>query len=557
MGGGGQLGLLAHHAGGHHRVVDTEGRTCPHEGGARLVGPGLGDLAQLPAHGVDLVGGPAQVGDGRRVAAHLLLEGEGIGGGKVAGQLLPLGQGDAVLERRQVQALTGVGVDGRVDAAHVERQVRRHAGFLQHGLLVGFDVLEVPAGADERPQGGASRADQGDGGDDRQGGHAHQAGRAGRQQALAAAGGEDALSLFDGGVGHLDLGGDIEIHAHGVETAEGEGLLVELGCCLEDVTGGLPDRVLVGRRQAHHGRMRRLGQAGGGEGRQLIGQLLAVRLGLVVRAHQVVELGGHPLGRALGLGQGRFVQPLATTETLLGFLQTAVHLRPSLRQPDCGAPMLHEPAVRRGADVAGAGGRRFGAHPLEFGEETGVAALRPSLIRFAQALVDADHLLAKSLDRLAGGPGGVELVGDGRQRGARVGQLRRLGQSDIGGEQADAGLVDAAHLVQPRAVESEHGRQVGGERPVVIGVEDGAILRARHGHPPALRVDVGEDGVARGPVGQAAEQAVDQPAAFGDFESTHYRDPLVEPHPQLVAGDPQGQLFKTHVVASCAQHRPL
>jgi len=53
------------------------------------------------------------------------------------------------------------------------------------------------------------------------------------------------------------------------------------------------------------------------------------------------------------------------------------------------------------------------------------------------------------------------------------------------------------------------------------------------------------------PVGECAEKTVDQSAAFGAFEAAQYRDPLVESHPQLVAGDTQGQFFKTHVVASC------
>jgi len=123
------------------------------------------------------------------------------------------------------------------------------------------------------------------------------------------------------------------------------------------------------------------------------------------------------------LGDGRLVESLATPEALLRLLESPVDLGPALGQTDRGAAVLHEPAIRRGADVPGASGCRLGTHALELGEQARVPALGAALVSLAEALVDIDHLLAECLDGLAGGQGGVELVGDGGQGGAGLGQL--------------------------------------------------------------------------------------------------------------------------------------
>ena len=105
-------------------------------------------------------------------------------------------------------------------------------------------------------------------------------------------------------------------------------------------------------------------------------------------------------------------------------------------------------------------------------------------------------------------------------------------------------------LAESLAVEPQRSRQVGGEAAVVVGMCHLPVVGARHRHPLTLGVEVGEHRLACRPLGEGAEETVDQGAAFGRFEPAQYRDPLVKAHPKLIAGDSQTQLFKSHVVAS-------
>ena len=155
----------------------------------------------------------------------------------------------------------------------------------------------------------------------------------------------------------------------------------------------------------------------------MVGELLAARFRIAVGAHEVVELGGDPVGCCVRLGNGRLVESLASAEARVRFLEASVRLRPALGQPRCLSAVLHEAPVGRGADISRPCRRGLGADALELGEQARVATLGAAFVGFPHALVDLGHLLAQRLDSLTGGAGGVEFLGDGGEGGAGLAQF--------------------------------------------------------------------------------------------------------------------------------------
>ena len=190
--------------------------------------------------------------------AHLGLEIERPDGVDGAGQLVPPAQRDPMLERGEIEPLAGVGVDGGVDATHVERQVGGHARLRQRLFLLSSRHREPAPGPQDRPHGSADAGGDGnrcrereeDERDRRDGG-----GAAGRQIPGALPALEPPLRGLEPLVRHLELLTHRLRGAFRGQAAEVDRLALEAQARVDGLLRGRPDGLLVAPRQPHDRRV--------------------------------------------------------------------------------------------------------------------------------------------------------------------------------------------------------------------------------------------------------------------------------------------------------------
>ena len=112
--------LVPHHADRQGRIVDAERTACLEQLGPCPQRGRLGPLVQLDPDALDLVGGAVELGQRGGVVTNLVLEVERPRRIEATGQLVPVGQRDAVLDGGEVEALAYGRVEDDVDATHVE-----------------------------------------------------------------------------------------------------------------------------------------------------------------------------------------------------------------------------------------------------------------------------------------------------------------------------------------------------------------------------------------------------------------------------------------------------
>src|SRR5205807_2464981 len=97
---------------------------------------------------------------------------------------------------------------------------------------------------------------------------------------------------------------------------------------------------------------------------------------------------GHALGDRLGLREGAGVESLPAAEPLPALGQTVLGLLPSPDESVGVGGGGDETAVSLRAGLSAPKGGGLGPDPLQVGQQAGVAALGPSVLGFAEMLVE-------------------------------------------------------------------------------------------------------------------------------------------------------------------------